>query len=221
MEKRILEISSLSVKYGEDTALDIRNKLCINQGDVVGVIGENGAGKSTLVNAILGEIKYQGEIVRNFEFEDVPSAVMLSGGLTSAVLLSFLREKELKSSLKAFFVIFNPRQVLKEQKCVEQLAKYYNVHLKILDISSLYDGMTVPSSLDFQKFNDYYMPFLNSVMISVVAAHVYYIGYKNIIFGTTSSASFHYPDCSLEFLKAQSKAIFYGCKIGVWIKLFN
>ena len=71
MEKRILEISSLSVKYGEDTALDIRNKLCINQGDVVGVIGENGAGKSTLVNAILGEIKYQGEIVRNFEFEDV------------------------------------------------------------------------------------------------------------------------------------------------------
>ena len=146
----------------------------------------------------------------SFEIEDVPSVVMLSGGLTSAVLLSFLREKELKSSLKAFFVTFNPKQVLKEQKCVEQLAKYYNVHSKILDVSSLYDGMTVPSSLDFQKFNDYYIPFLNSVMISVVAAHVYYIGYKNIIFGTTSSASFHYPDCSLEFLKAQSKAIFYG-----------
>ncbi len=146
----------------------------------------------------------------SFEIEDVPSVVMLSGGLTSAVLLSFLREKELKSPLKAFFVVFNPKQVLKEQKCVEQLARYYNFHLKILDISSLYDGMTILPSLGSQKFNDYYIPFLNSVMISVVAAHVYYIGYKNIIFGTTSSASFHYPDCSLEFLKAQAKAIFYG-----------
>ena len=146
----------------------------------------------------------------SFEFEDVPSAVMLSGGLTSAVLLSFLRRGKLKTSLKAFYIIFNPKQVLKEQKCVEQLAKYYNVNLKILDVSSLYNGMTIPSSVGFQKFNDYYIPFLNSVMISVVAAHVYYIGYKNIIFGTTSSASFHYPDCSLEFLKAQAKAILYG-----------
>lgn len=146
----------------------------------------------------------------SFEFEDAPSAVMLGGGLTSAVLLSFLREKKLKSPLKSFFIVFNSKQVLKEQKCVEQLARYYNFHLKILDISSLYDGMTVLPSLGSQKFNDCYIPFLNSVMISAVAAHVYYIGYKNIIFGTTSSASFHYPDCSLEFLKAQSKAIFYG-----------
>ena len=47
-------------------------------------------------------------------------------------------------------------------------------------------------------------------MVSVVAAHAYYMDYRNVVFGMTSSSSFRYPDCSLEFLKAQSKAVFYG-----------
>lgn len=147
--------------------------------------------------------------IDSFEIEDVPSAVMLSGGLTSAFMLSFLKEKKLESPVKFFFIIFDSKQVLKEQKSVERLAEYYDISLKILDIRNLYDNMNI-SYLNFQQFNDYYIPFLNSVMISVVAAHAYYIGYRNIMFGMTSSSSFRYPDCSLEFLKAQSKAIFYG-----------
>ena len=50
MEK-VLEISHLSKKFGQQYALNDVN-LTIRKGDVYGLIGKNGAGKTTLIKII-------------------------------------------------------------------------------------------------------------------------------------------------------------------------
>jgi ABC-2 type transport system ATP-binding protein len=63
----MLTINNLKVQRKDKTILNINKKIDIANKDKVAVLGENGAGKSTLVNAILGAIQYDGEIVRNFK----------------------------------------------------------------------------------------------------------------------------------------------------------
>ena len=53
--KPVIEVLNISKKY-EDFQLQINN-LIINEGHIVGLIGENGAGKSTFLNLLLNQIK--------------------------------------------------------------------------------------------------------------------------------------------------------------------
>lgn len=57
-----LTIENLTVKYGTEVALQIKEPLTVSEGDRVGIIGSNGAGKSTLIKSILGLVEYQGTI---------------------------------------------------------------------------------------------------------------------------------------------------------------
>jgi ABC-2 type transport system ATP-binding protein len=58
---QFIDINNLSKKYGSNTVLsDIQ--LSIGSGEIVGLIGPNGAGKSTLLKAIMGLIKYSGDL---------------------------------------------------------------------------------------------------------------------------------------------------------------
>jgi ABC-2 type transport system ATP-binding protein len=52
---------SISKRYGSTTALD-KVDFDMGAGEVVGLIGPNGAGKSTLLKAILGLIRFDGEL---------------------------------------------------------------------------------------------------------------------------------------------------------------
>ena len=64
-----VEISNLTVKYPEVTALD-NVSFVIKQGDFLGIIGPNGAGKSTLFDSMLGlNTTYSGTI--KFFDEDI------------------------------------------------------------------------------------------------------------------------------------------------------
>ena len=59
---RILDIQNLNFKYGKDYVLKNIN-LTLEQGDILGLVGENGAGKSTLMKLISGIIpNYEGDI---------------------------------------------------------------------------------------------------------------------------------------------------------------
>lgn len=48
----MIQINNLQKKFGEKTAVDI-DKYVINQGDMLGLVGNNGAGKTTLFRLIL------------------------------------------------------------------------------------------------------------------------------------------------------------------------
>lgn len=55
-QEKIVELSNITVKYGEKVALSKIN-LDIVQGEFIGVIGPNGSGKTTLLKLILGLLK--------------------------------------------------------------------------------------------------------------------------------------------------------------------
>lgn len=61
----VLEIKSLSAKYGEVIALQDIN-LTVHRGEIVGLIGPNGAGKSTLIKVLSGVLNASaGEVLIN------------------------------------------------------------------------------------------------------------------------------------------------------------
>ena len=60
--KKIISLRDVSVIYDGCAALEEVN-LDIFEDDFIGIIGPNGGGKSSLVKAIMGEVKYRGEIV--------------------------------------------------------------------------------------------------------------------------------------------------------------
>lgn len=53
MMKQIISVKNLSFSYGE-TEIIKGIDLSINEGEIIGLIGENGAGKTTLLNILLG-----------------------------------------------------------------------------------------------------------------------------------------------------------------------
>lgn len=58
---RLVDVKGLSKKYGSEQVLTDIN-LSIDTGEIVGLIGPNGAGKSTLLKAMMGLVKFSGEV---------------------------------------------------------------------------------------------------------------------------------------------------------------
>ena len=68
MPKPLLELISVSVSYGEFTALE-NAVLKVMENDFIGIIGPNGGGKTTLLKAILGLVPIRGKIVFSPELQ--------------------------------------------------------------------------------------------------------------------------------------------------------
>ena len=78
MGAKMLEIDSISVKYGSIEALH-GVSMSVNQGDIVSLIGANGAGKSTLLKAIVGQVPLSTGSIR-FEGREICSPKKHSKG---------------------------------------------------------------------------------------------------------------------------------------------
>lgn len=61
----------MKVHYGKQCALNITEKITIEKGDRLAVIGTNGAGKSTLIKACLGILPYDGQIQTEIKEDDM------------------------------------------------------------------------------------------------------------------------------------------------------
>lgn len=58
---QLISTQNLSVSYGKNNILSGLN-FTINQGEIIGLIGENGTGKTTLLNSLLGVLPTQGRV---------------------------------------------------------------------------------------------------------------------------------------------------------------
>ncbi|ADB62666.1 ABC transporter related protein (plasmid) [Haloterrigena turkmenica DSM 5511] len=78
---RILEASSLSVSYGQVSALRDVN-LTVREGEIASIIGPNGAGKTTFADTVAGHLPYDGSITYDGrEVADVKRSTLVERGM--------------------------------------------------------------------------------------------------------------------------------------------
>lgn len=95
----MLTIQDLEVKYGSQTALQIREPISFERGDRIGIIGSNGAGKTTLVKALLGLTAYKGRIVTELTPEQM-AAHMQMNAYVSTMPVKYIMEMVLHTRIR-------------------------------------------------------------------------------------------------------------------------
>ena len=104
-----IQLENLKKCFGDKTAVDIQN-FTINDGEIIGLVGNNGAGKTTLFRLMLDLLKADEGNVKMFpnkqqaENEDIPSEInpsvsedwkMLTGAyIDNSFLIDFLTAEE-------------------------------------------------------------------------------------------------------------------------------
>lgn len=85
LQKHLLEIKNLSVKYGHVEVLHGIN-INVNQGEIVTILGANGAGKSTTLMSISGLVKPSGgEILfQGIALHKMPANKIVEHGITQS-----------------------------------------------------------------------------------------------------------------------------------------
>ena len=106
MSEAVIEVSSLTRRFGASTALDAVS-LSIPRGAVYGLVGANGAGKTTLIKHILGLLRAESGSVRVFGLDPVadPVGVLARIGYLSEEndLPGWMRVDELIRYARAFY----------------------------------------------------------------------------------------------------------------------
>jgi ABC-type multidrug transport system ATPase subunit len=106
MSDPIIEVSDLTRRFGEKTALDSVS-LCLTRGAVYGLVGVNGAGKTTLIRHLLGLLRAESGTVRVFNLDPVadPVGVLSRIGYLSEEndLPGWMRVDELLRYSRAFY----------------------------------------------------------------------------------------------------------------------
>lgn len=135
--------------------------------------------------------------------------VLLSGGIGAATLLACLKKQNVEQVNALFFYYGNC--VSKERQCAEMLANYYDVNLRVMDISNIYgNNMSVGYPVSFKQVNDFYIPYRNGVFVSLASALACVEGKSDIVWGISNTASSHFPDASWRFVESQKEVIKVG-----------
>lgn len=173
-----ININGLSKKYGSKTVLSDIN-LKIGAGEIVGLIGPNGAGKSTLLKALMGLIKYSGDLsvfgqnpfsnrtqlLRNMSY--IADVASLPGWMKVSDILDFVSQTHPKFDLTRALQLLSESPIGQNSK-IETLSKgmktrlhlaiilAINTDLLVLDEPTL--GLDVLVRRDFQDrlVQDYY-----------------------------------------------------------------
>ncbi|GFI18360.1 daunorubicin/doxorubicin resistance ATP-binding protein DrrA [Lachnospiraceae bacterium] len=95
----LMTIRQLRVKYGNQTALDIEKPVTFEKGERIGVIGSNGAGKSTLVKALLGLVRYEGNVITQLKPEQMAVHMQFNEYVTS-MPVRYIMEAILDTKIK-------------------------------------------------------------------------------------------------------------------------
>lgn len=72
MSSTMIKTNGLTKKYGDKAAVNDVS-ICVEKGDIYGLIGKNGAGKTTLMRLLLGLIDTDSGEIRLFDSDDLPT----------------------------------------------------------------------------------------------------------------------------------------------------
>lgn len=83
MSKTVLEFTNIDLKFGKVQVLfDVNFK--VNEGEIVGLIGESGSGKSTIARTIMkiyeqskGEVKFEGKLIKEYSQKEYYSKIQM------------------------------------------------------------------------------------------------------------------------------------------------
>lgn len=154
--------------------------------------------------------------------------VLFSGGLDSTTCLALAVQKYGKEEVIALSVSYGQKHQ-KEIEAAKELADYYGVTLKTLNLSDIFEGSNcslLSQSEEMIPHGEYdeqlkstngkpvstYVPFRNGLFLSCAASVALSHGCEVIYYGAHAddSAGNAYPDTSTEFNEAISKAIYLG-----------
>ena len=151
--------------------------------------------------------------------------VLLSGGMDSLVCAG----EAFSKNLDVYLVHMNYGQKTsqRERKAFEDIADFYKVpqnKRKVIDMTFLKqiggssltdDAIDVKSfSGDSDKIPDSYVPFRNSIILSLAVSWAEVVGAKHLFIGANHEDSPGYPDCRPTYYEAFNKVIKEGTKAG-------
>lgn len=142
------------------------------------------------------------------EFRD-SSLVLLSGGINSSVMLSYLISKNLRNIEAIFFQYHSCSNA--EEKSAREIAHYYHVKLTVVNLHPIFDILkTKDTYMEFRQKNDYYVPYRNGVFVSVAASFAYSKRLRNVIWPVSEVSSAYYSDCCMQFADHQKLCLIFG-----------
>jgi len=146
------------------------------------------------------------------------AVVLMSGGLDSCVCAGIA--KNMGYDLSILFVKYGQKTEKKEEECVRKLADYFKGDLKTLDLRFLKEigGSALTENIEVKRDNtgipSTYVPFRNSIFLSLAVAWSEVLNAKAIFYGANSVDFSGYPDCRPEYFRAFQSLIEKGTKRG-------
>jgi len=151
--------------------------------------------------------------------------VLLSGGMDSLVCAG---EAVQKSQHVSFLhMSYGQKTSAREKKSFDDIADFYNVKpsdRKIIDMTFLKQiggSSLTDESIDVKNYKgdssiipDSYVPFRNSIILSLAVSWAEVVGATKLYFGANHEDSPGYPDCRPSYYEAFNKVIKEGTKAG-------
>lgn len=146
------------------------------------------------------------------------AVVLMSGGLDSCVCAGMAHS--MGYELHILFVKYGQKTEKKEEQCVKKLTNYFKADLKILDLDFLKDigGSSLTSDVEVTRDDtgipSTYVPFRNSIFLSLATAWAEILNANAVFYGANSIDFSGYPDCRPDYFKAFQNLIEKGTKRG-------
>lgn len=155
--------------------------------------------------------------------------VLLSGGVDSSTCLALAVNLYGRNNVHTLNIFYGQKHD-RELQAAQDIADYYQVPYRLLDLSNVFaatDCSLLKGSskqIDHRSYSDQladlggegtvstYVPFRNGLMLSAAASYAQSIGAQLIIYGAhrDDAAGRAYPDCTSEFVEAMDKCIYEG-----------
>jgi 7-cyano-7-deazaguanine synthase len=149
--------------------------------------------------------------------------VLVSGGMDSLVCAAIALKAH--KNVAFLHMDYGQKTSLREQECFEKIADHYKIKTrKIINVgflrqiggSSLTDDSISVKDFkgDSSLIPDSYVPFRNSIILSLAVSWAEVLGAKHLYIGANWEDSPGYPDCRPEYYEAFNQVVKVGTKAG-------